>query len=339
MEAAVIDIEPEPTPTTSLVRQERTPGLVRPVATPDEVVEHHTVVSQLIVRALKEGEDYGTIPGAGDRKVLMKPGAERLCIAFGCRPDYDVVEKEIDHDREISYALTKWNTANSKPAEQVIEQMKAEGSGRFKKDKNNRWLWQERVEEKGSAFGLYRYVIRCSLIRQDGLVLGTGIGSCSSLESKYIRSPRDTENTILKMAQKRALVAATLHAFGLSDRFTQDIEDRATSGGNSDKTSQKQETKKQQPPPPAYDEAKVLQALREAPAAGATSEVRQAYFEKVEASGKLEKRGLRMLYAMLKGEATSEGGKPASEGMNDEQKQALAEAYDLLDKDEKASGA
>jgi hypothetical protein len=35
----------------------------------------------------------------------------------------------------------------------------------------------------------------------------------------------DLANTILKMAQKRALVAATLIATGLSDYFTQDIED------------------------------------------------------------------------------------------------------------------
>lgn len=55
--------------------------------------------------------------------------------------------------------------------------------------------------------------------------MGTGIGSCSSMESKYLRTPRDFDNTILKMAKKRALVDATLSTLGMSDRFTQDVED------------------------------------------------------------------------------------------------------------------
>ena len=40
----------------------------------------------------------------------------------------------------------------------------------------------------------------------------------------------DLTNTILKMAQKRALVAATLIATGLSDYFTQDLDDFVTPG-------------------------------------------------------------------------------------------------------------
>src|SRR5690606_23849470 len=63
--------------------------------------------------------------------------------------------------------------------------------------------------------------------RESGLVIGSGMGSCSSLESKYISRPRDLENTILKMAKKRAYVDATLSTFGLSDQFTQDVEDMA----------------------------------------------------------------------------------------------------------------
>ena len=40
--------------------------------------------------------------------------------------------------------------------------------------------------------------------------------------------PAEQVNTILKMADKRALVAATLIATGLSEYFTQDIEDYTT---------------------------------------------------------------------------------------------------------------
>src|SRR5690606_10620038 len=58
-----------------------------------------------------------------------------------------------------------------------------------------------------------------------GVVIGEGVGSCSTMESKYIDRPRDCENTALKMAKKRAYVDATLTTFGLSDQFTQDVED------------------------------------------------------------------------------------------------------------------
>ena len=81
----------------------------------------------------------------------------------------------------------------------------------------------------GKSLGLYRYVIKCYIKDHSEKTIGSGIGSCSTLESKYIDRPRDMENTVLKMAQKRALVAATLNAFGLSDRFTQDmVEDEDT---------------------------------------------------------------------------------------------------------------
>jgi hypothetical protein len=68
--------------------------------------------------------------------------------------------------------------------------------------------------------------------------VGSGVGSCSTLESKYrykkdyqtkakYENPdiADVYNTCLKMAKKRALVDATLTATGASDFFTQDVED------------------------------------------------------------------------------------------------------------------
>src|SRR5690606_11474960 len=85
-----------------------------------------------------------------------------------------------------------------------------------------------------TSLGLYRYVYKCRIVR-NGQTIAEGVGTCSTLESKYIDRPRDCENTVCKMAQKRAFVAATLHAFGLSDRFTQDIEDNPeVFGGHSD---------------------------------------------------------------------------------------------------------
>ncbi len=186
--------------------QEPTVGLslVHPVARPDELIVFHEEVTQLIQKALKEGIDYGAIPGTGDKPTLLKPGAERLNLAFGASPDYEVTEREVDHDRLVQWSKRKkkWNN-------------------KTRDDRSFTW-----EQEDGTSLGIYRYVTKCRLIRQDGRVLATGIGSCSTMESKYIDRPRDCENTVLKMAQKRAYVAATLNAYGLSNRFTQDVEDQ-----------------------------------------------------------------------------------------------------------------
>jgi hypothetical protein len=159
--------------------------LLRPVASPTQLIERHKEITVLIQEALEEKIDYGPIPGTNGKNVLLKPGAERLCVAFGCHPEYKVMTADADHEKVNSY--TKYNK-----------------------------------QEK--SFGFYRYVIGCDLVK-DGKVVGNGIGSCSTMESKYISRPRDCENTVLKMAQKRAFVAAVLNTFALSDRFTQDVED------------------------------------------------------------------------------------------------------------------
>ena len=94
----------------------------------------------------------------------------------------------------------------------------------------------DKVEDWVQGFFQYRY--KCRLIqRRDNIIVGEGIGSCNSKEKKYRIAvyhgedegmpvdPRDNVNTYEKMAQKRAHVMATLNATGLSDIFTQDVED------------------------------------------------------------------------------------------------------------------
>lgn len=118
-----------------------------------------------------------------------------------------------------------------------------------------------RIEDLSTS-DCVRYRITCEGVHQTtGILLGEGVGECSSLEDKYkwrksknvnefeatpedrrrvkwengqngpykvdqIRTdPADLANTILKMAAKRAQVAMTLNVTAASDIFTQDIED------------------------------------------------------------------------------------------------------------------
>ena len=76
---------------------------------------------------------------------------------------------------------------------------------------------------------VFFYRVRCDLVKiaQDGTeyVFTTGHGSANTMERRNGRnSPWDSANPTLKMAEKRALTAAVLSVSGLSDMFTQDME-------------------------------------------------------------------------------------------------------------------
>lgn len=175
-------------------------------------VDRYNLMTAFVKNVMTVGKDYGTIAGV-DKPTLLKPGAEKLNTLFGYVPVFDPVSTVTDFDKPLFF---------------------------------------------------YQY--RCDLVDRDGRVVGSGIGSCNSLESKYryryaptdkkpsrqeadvmkakglgkwrkagndwVWSERvendqiyDQINTIDKMAQKRALVAATLIACNASEFFTQDVED------------------------------------------------------------------------------------------------------------------
>lgn len=76
------------------------------------------------------------------------------------------------------------------------------------------------------------YRVRCQLYHiLSGQRVASGMGSCNSKERKYQRQIEkgvtlgDLDNTLFKMACKRALVAAVLNATAASDIFSQDVED------------------------------------------------------------------------------------------------------------------
>lgn len=188
--------------TGEIVQHDRrpVPGLIRPIARPDEMLKVQEEVRTTIAHILQEGRDYGKIPGCGDKPAMLKPGAERATMAFGCYSRFRVMQAEIDHDREVPWSKTKKVWANGRPGGTETTH--------------------------GTSIGLYRYVVECEIVhRESDTVVGSCVASCSTMESKYVDRPRDSENTVLKMAEKRAHVGAVLNAFGLSEQFTQDIEE------------------------------------------------------------------------------------------------------------------
>lgn len=78
--------------------------------------------------------------------------------------------------------------------------------------------------------GFFQYQVRCKLFKGDMLIT-EGLGSCNTRERKYLKmDPYTMDNTVLKMAKKRALVDAALLVASLSDVFAQDLEDMDING-------------------------------------------------------------------------------------------------------------
>jgi len=206
------------TMTTEITKRE--PGILMPAVEIDRLIQVRKQIGDALERALVPNVDYVQIPGT-PKPCLAQAGAEKIMMWFDVGARYEIVEKEIDHDRPV-----RW---------QKVKRVK---SGV--------------IREAGESYGLYRYTVRCVLFhRENGDVVGEAIGSASTLESRYCDRPRDCENTVLQVAEKRAMVRAVRNVFGLSDRFTQDLE-----GGEGEEESRThaQETAQETAQQPAQEQ-------------------------------------------------------------------------------------
>lgn len=104
----------------------------------------------------------------------------------------------------------QWNKVKTKPF------LMKPGSEKFTILFNHRakfiWIKQD--------FELGLFAVKCMLIDKNEEVLGEGYGSARVSEKKNW-----TENEAMKIACKRAQIDASLRTYGLSEHFTQDVED------------------------------------------------------------------------------------------------------------------
>jgi hypothetical protein len=197
--------------------------MLAPIINPVEMVEAHERLREWVAAALKPKRDFDILPGT-EKYVILKPGVDKLLAGFQLKASFQILSEEVDHDRLNTYDAGKWVTLED-PGRNEKDRLKASFPGRYRSKKTDRgWQWQEKIEEEGKSIGLYRYQVLCKLTDRIGEVVSEAIGICSSLEAKYIRSPRDAEHTILMMAMKRARTAAVTSLLGLSEIFEADDE-------------------------------------------------------------------------------------------------------------------
>lgn len=86
---------------------------------------------------------------------------------------------------------------------------------------------ESKIEQTGKD-AMFYYLIKCNLVKVvNGVsyVLTSGYGSANTMEKRNgFNGAYDAANSTLKMAMKRALVAAAIAISGASDAFTQDME-------------------------------------------------------------------------------------------------------------------
>jgi hypothetical protein len=181
---------------------------------------------------MQDGTDYGKIPGT-DKPTLYQPGAQMLDQIFGYVPTFEVTASSvIDWGRPIPFFhyIVRCRLVSGRTGETVAEGI---GSCNSHEDKY-RWRNAKRVcpscqaeaiikgkAEYGGGWLCFKKNNGCGAKFRDGdaSIEGQIAGRVENEDSASL------ENTISKMAQKRAHIAATLNATGASRIFTQDIED------------------------------------------------------------------------------------------------------------------
>lgn len=202
-----------------------------PTLTVEQFSEREKMLRE-IKEMLVAGVDYGVIPGT-DKPTLLKPGAEKICTFFGYAPHYDELVGIEDwagerHGEPLFYY--KFRCTLAKDGKAV-----GEGIGSA-----NTWEAKYRYRNASRACPACgaAAIIKGRAEYGGGWVCFQKKGGCNakfkdgdaSIEGQVVGKVAnpdfaDTINTVQKMGQKRAYIAACLSATGASQYFTQDIED------------------------------------------------------------------------------------------------------------------
>jgi hypothetical protein len=222
----------------AIITQEQA-GFLAPVVSVQNALRAYQAKKDLIDGIMKPNVDYGIIPGTS-KNTLLKAGAEKATSFFGLAARFkDAVAVEDftgqDHDGEPFFFYRR--TCELWRGDYLIASV--DGScNSF--EKKYRWRGGERLcPECGKpTIKKSKFPPKSAPDAQPGFYCYSKIGGCgvefafndptiTNQELGMVKNPdvADLANTILKMADKRALVAATLIATGLSEYFTQDIED------------------------------------------------------------------------------------------------------------------
>lgn len=217
---------------TAIVVQEQA-GFLAPVVSVDFALRAYQAKKELIDGIMHKDVDFGVIPGSA-KPTLLKAGAEKATSFFGLNPRFEDAEVVNDwtgeqHGGEPFFYYRR--TCNLWRGDVLVASV--DGSCNS---------WERKYRYRGGERTCPKCgkttIIKGKAEYGGGWLCFAKKGGCGAKfpddapeivkqEIGQVKNPdvADLVNTILKMADKRALVAATLIATGLSEYFTQDVED------------------------------------------------------------------------------------------------------------------
>lgn len=226
-----LEAEVLPTQAVSVREQHQSLAAAQPL-TMQQVRAGLNAIHEVMRDCMTDGQDYGKVPGCGDKPGLFQPGAQKLSMMFQLNP---AVQSETVTDYpnfHRGYRLVIRVTNGSKFAEGVGECSTMESKYRYRnankvcphcgkdtvfRSKNDpEWYcWQK----KGG----------CGNVFKDGSPMAAKISEQTSGKVEH-DNPADFWNTVRKMAFKRAFVHAIINATNTSELWSQDLEDLAANG-------------------------------------------------------------------------------------------------------------
>lgn len=192
-----------------------------PTLSVEAVLERVRKITELMQKAMRPSVDYGIIPGTNSKPTLLKPGAEKLCVMFRLAPKYttsktfhpdghltvestcqiyDLAENFLGEastmcsTRESKYAWRQAQRTCPACGKQAIIKGKAEFGGGFV-------CWKKK-DGCGTTFA-----------ENDKRITDQPVGRVANEDLA------DSYNTVLRIAEKRSLLAAVRLVTGSSALF------------------------------------------------------------------------------------------------------------------------
>ena len=171
-----------------------------------EIIQHIQLVQEVMHTVMKPDVHYGIIPGT-DKPTLYKNGAEVLCMVFRIAQSYEVIDMSTPDTVRYRSVCTGTHQMSGLTLGSGMGEASS-GEAKYK------WRKAYQSEFDATPESLRRQYQGYDKKRKQAFTV-----------MQVRTEPADLANTILKMANKRAMLAMVLNVTAASDCFTQDLED------------------------------------------------------------------------------------------------------------------
>jgi len=223
--------------------QEPKPAYALTELTASDIVERLAKIEDVQRRAMKPGLDYGVIPGTGSKPTLLKAGAEKLCVLFRLDAQFTVERvMEGDHLTAVATCTVYHQVSGQRLGSAIAICSSRESKYAYRKaSRKCPQCGREAIikgrAEYGGGWLCFKKKDGCGAKFED-----TDTRITDQPEGRVPNEDvADQFPTVIRMAEKRALVAAVRLVTGASAIFDEDMPER--------------ERTDPEPPsvPPAYD--------------------------------------------------------------------------------------